>query len=186
MLSIIRNPEAATVLQTRSTPKKNSKTVIKDKQPGTVVLEEYALESGGDFPGRWEEALKGVVTDPVWKEATGRLVLLSDGDFSHFVATTTEVSQHVRIDPKTGAVAHGALFDVESVPAETLFFAAAHIVGRPANGDKDYYQTDCESELTKLLERHPVLQFGGNSTTGLGFCSIALANLQPEILSCHP
>ena len=126
----------------------------------------------------WEAALKDVVKDPVWNECVGRLVLLSDGDFSHFVATTTEISQHIKIDPKTGAVAKGALFNLESVPAEALFFAPVHVVQRPAATTRkgaEIYTTDCAAELGALVERHPVLQFGGNSTTGRGFCSLTLA-----------
>jgi len=153
------------------------KVTLKEKKPERVVLEEYAFESKGEFPASWEKALKDLVPDPVWKEATGRLVLLSDGDFSHFVATTTEISQHVKIDPKTGAVAPHALFNLESVPSETLFFAPLHVLGRPANARKEHYQTDSVKELTELVDRHPVLQFGGNSTTGRGFCSITLAKV---------
>lgn len=150
-----------------------SRVVLADKKK--VVLEEYAFSMNGSFPTDWEAALKGLIADPVWKEVTGRLVLLSDGDFSHFVATTTEISHHIKIDPRTGAVAKGMLFDLESVPAETLFFAPVQVVARPVNSKKGHYQTESAKELDGLLERHPVLQFGGNSTTGRGFCSVKLA-----------
>ncbi len=148
-------------------------TLVEKKK---VVLEEYAFRRNEDFPPEWEKALKDLIEDPVWKEAPGRLVLLSNGDFSHFVATATEISQHVKIDPKTGAAAKGMLFNLESVPAETLFFAPVHITGRPANEAKGYYQTKSDDELTSLLERHRIIQFGGNSTTGRGFCSVKLLN----------
>jgi CRISPR-associated protein Cmr4 len=139
-----------------------------------VVLEEYAFKAEEPFPPGWENDLKTLIPDPVWKEVSGRLVLLSDGDFSHFVTTTTEISHHIRIDPRTGAVAKGMLFDLESVPAETLFFAPVQIVRRPVNEKKGHYQTDSLAELGGLIKRHPVLQFGGNSTTGRGFCSLHL------------
>lgn len=132
-----------------------------------VVLEEYAFSHEGDFPKEWQDAIRDLVPDPVWKEAAGRLVLLSDGDFSHFVSTTTEISHHNKIDPETGTVAHGALFNIEAVPAETLFFAPVSSIGR-------YENTDSLSELTSILNNHPMLQFGGHSTTGLGFCSVKL------------
>lgn len=132
-----------------------------------VVLEEYAFSHTGDFPAEWQNAIQAVIDDPVWREAAGRLVLLSDGDFSHFVATSTEISHHNKIDPKTGAVADGALFNIESVPAETLFFAPVSKVGR-------YEQTDSIAELSSVMDNHPVFQFGGHSSTGLGFCSVKL------------
>jgi CRISPR-associated protein Cmr4 len=140
-----------------------------------VVLEEYAFKVEKPFPAEWETALLDLVPDPVWKEAKDRLVLLSDEDFSHFVSTTTEISQHIKIDPRTGTVATGAFFNLESVPAETLFFAPIHSIGRPEDAGRGRYATDCFAELQTLLGRHPVLQFGGNSTTGRGFCSVTLA-----------
>lgn len=152
-----------------------SKVALPSKK---VVLEEYAFSTTDSFPEAWEVALKRVVRDPVWNECAGRLVLLSDGDFSHFVATTTEISQHIKIDAKTGAVAKGALFNLESVPAETLFFAPVHVVQRPSTKSRkgtEIYTTDCAAELAALVARHPVLQFGGNSTTGRGFCTLTLA-----------
>lgn len=133
-----------------------------------VVLEEYAFDaSQGDFPKEWEEAIKNLVSDPVWQEAPERLVLLSNGDFSHFVATTCEISSHNKIDPKTGSVVQRALFNIESVPAETLFFAPIISTGR-------YPGVDSQSGLETLISEHPVLQFGGHNTTGLGFCSLTL------------
>ena len=149
-----------------------SKVTLASKK---VVLEEYAFECKEPFPPEWEDALKKLIQDSVWQEAAGRLVLLTDGDSSHFVATATEISNHVKSYAKTGAAATGALFSLESVPAETLFFAPVHVIGRPANETKGHYQTDSAEELAAMLDRHPVLQFGGNSTTGRGFCSIALA-----------
>ena len=159
-----------------------SKVVIPGKN--RVVLEEYAFSNKESFPTDWEQALLPLVDDAVWKEARGRLVLLSDGDFSHFVSSTTEITNHIKIDPKTGTVARGALFNIESVPAETLFVSTVSIAGRPEaqleNGKKAY-ATDGESELAALIENHPVLQFGGNSTTGRGYCSLSLGKPETSI-----
>lgn len=132
-----------------------------------VVLEEYAFSRIESFPSEWQEVLLSLNDDPVWQEAKDRLVLLSDGDFSHFVSTTTEISTHTKIDPTTGAVAKGALFNMECVPAETLFAAPIQIIGR-------YQKTDTEAQLETIVKEHPIMQFGGNSTTGRGFCSITL------------
>ena len=132
-----------------------------------VVLEEYAFSRTDDFPEAWQEALLALNDDPVWQEAKDRLVLLSDGDFAHFVTSTTEVSTQTKIDPTTGAVAKGALFNMECVPAETLFAAPIQIIGR-------YKKTDTEAQLDSIVDHHPIMQFGGNSTTGRGFCSITL------------
>jgi len=141
------------------------KVVIDHANSKRVVLEEYAFAQQSLFPEKWEQTLLGLSEDPVWKEAARRLVLLSDGDFAHFVTTTTEISTQTKIDPDTGAVSKGALFNMECVPAETLFSAPVQIIGR-------YKNTDSAAELSNLANEFPILQFGGNSTTGRGFCSI--------------
>ena len=94
-----------------------------------------------------------------------RLVIVSDGIFSHFCATACEVQQRVRIDDDTGAVAKGGLFNQENVPSETLFYA---VIGeRRENGHL--------AKLSdKLIAINGIIQLGGDETIGLGFCSVAL------------
>lgn len=144
-------------------------TISKNNQTG-VVLEEYrfnrAQGDAGKFPEAWETALLGFLDDPVWQAGKGRFVLLSNGDFSHFVKTACEVSQHVAIDPKNGTAKPGALFNLEAVPAETLFFAPLTPLAR-SGGEL--------AKLVELFNRKPLLQFGGDGTTGLGFCTVKLS-----------
>jgi CRISPR-associated protein Cmr4 len=143
-------------------------TITRPNHTG-VVLEEYRFNrpagEDGKFPAAWEEALVGLLDDAVWSTAKGRFVLLSNGDFSHFVRNACEVSQHVGIDPQKGTAKPGALFNLEAVPAEALFFAPVTSLGR-ANGEL--------ADLEQLLARKPVMQFGGDSTTGQGFCTVKL------------
>jgi len=135
-----------------------------------VVLEEYRFNrvegSAGEFSSDWESLLLNLLDDPVWNAGKGRFVLLGNGDFSHFVRNACEVSQHVGIDPKTGVAKERALFNVESVPAETLFF------GSVSSTDRSSVELD---KLAELCERKPVLQFGGDGSTGLGFCTVKLS-----------
>jgi CRISPR-associated protein Cmr4 len=148
----------------------------------SVVLEEYCFSHQGSIADAWAIALHGLVSDPVWQTVKQRLVILSDGDFAHFVKSTTEISNHNRIDAQTGTVDDGALFNLECVPAETLFMAAIHMIGRKEadikrkdTPDAKVYSTDSEKLITDLITETPLLQFGGSSTTGRGFCSISIA-----------
>lgn len=132
-----------------------------------VVLEEYRFTHTAPFPEEWERFLSALVSDhPVWnsEQVAGRLVLLSNEDFSHFVTTACEISHHNRIDPKTGIVKDGALFTIESLPADTLMYAA--VVDSRGNG--------AITGLTQLLHSTPVLQFGGDKSTGRGFCRVSV------------
>ena len=139
-------------------------TITRAGQTG-IVLEEYCFKRTAAFPQDWEQVLLSLLDDPVWQAGKGRFVLLSNGDFSYFVKNACEVSQHVAIDSQKGIAKPGALFNLEAVPAETLFFAPVTALSR-ANGEL--------AELEKLLQGKPVLQFGGDSTTGLGFCTVKL------------
>ena len=129
-----------------------------------VVLEEYVFEWKKDFPSDWAIELSGVLDDEILKDAEKRFVLLSDGDFSHFAATACQVEHHNRIKDETGVVKDGALFSVETVPSETLFYAPLHVV-RPSDETK---------ELADRFKTETLLQFGGKSTTGLGFCTVKI------------
>jgi len=144
-------------------------TISRNNHTG-VVLEEYKFArvagDDGKFPGDWETALLGLLDDPVWQAGKGRFVLLNNGDFSHFAKNACEVSQHVGIDPKNGTAKPGALFNLEAVPAEAFFFAPITSLAR-ATGELD--------KLVELFTRKPLLQFGGDGTTGLGFCTVKLS-----------
>lgn len=134
---------------------------------GAVVLEEYRFARSEIFPSDWQEKLLGLLPDdPVWQAGKNRFVLLSDGDFGHFVRSSCEISQHVSIDPNTGTQKGKFLFNLEAVPAETLFFAPLTPTGRADRAMLD--------EFTKLVKERRVHQFGGDSTTGLGFCTLKL------------
>lgn len=147
-----------------------------------VILEEYCFNHQGTVPSEWADALHDVIADPVWQTLKHRLVILLDGDFAHFVKSTTEISNHNRINAETGTVEDGALFNLECVPAETLFMAAVHVIGRKTSAIKrkdssetQIYSTDCEKLITRLISEVPLLQFGGASTTGRGFCSLSIS-----------
>jgi CRISPR-associated protein Cmr4 len=143
-------------------------TIARNGQIG-IVLEDYRFSRAqgetGKFPDDWETVLLGLLDDPVWQAGKGRFVLLSNGDFAHFVKNACEVSQHVGIDPQKGTAKRGALFNLEAVPAEALFFAPLTPLAR-AGDELD--------KLADLFARKPLLQFGGDGTTGLGFCSVKL------------
>ncbi len=142
------------------------KVLLKNGNETGVVLEEYRFQCDAVFPANWETTLLGLLDDVVWKTGAGRLVLLSNGDFAHFVKNACEVAQHVSIKPETGTAKPGALFNIEAVPSETLFVASVVSLAREAG--------EVEA-LKKALDKQPLVQFGGDSTTGLGFCTVRMA-----------
>lgn len=140
--------------------------VITKNSKSTVVLEEFGFKNTASFPVEWEQSLLGLLDDAVWKSAKGRLVLLGNGDFAHFAKNACEVNQHVAIDPTKGTAKPGALFNLEAVPSETLFVSTIAGLARES-GELE--------KLQQLIQENPLLQIGGDATTGLGFCSAKLA-----------
>jgi CRISPR-associated protein Cmr4 len=130
-----------------------------------VALEEYIFIAQGAFPSDWAELLSSLLNDAVLKESKTHLVLLSDGDFQHFAVNACQVQHHNKID-NDGTVVDGALFNTETVPSETLFYAPLHAI-RSESAENALFKHFSDGER--------LLQFGGDATTGLGFCTVKLA-----------
>ena len=155
---------------------------------GKVVLEEYCFDRCGDgksIPDTLLTRLAALLTseaaaaaaDPVWSKVSSRLVIVSDGMMSFFAQNACEVAQHVRIEDATGTAANTGLFNQENVPSETLFYSVLTCSdGRGAFFQKEKHTSAdaLEKVEAKLKACGGVLQFGGDSSTGLGFCSLNL------------
>lgn len=141
----------------------SSDLLVKDQ----VVFEEYAL---GCEPGDLTplvEKLKPLVADQFWQENLGkRLAIVHDENFQHFVTTCTEVVARIVIDSSTRI--NKNLFNQENLPCETVFYTVLTTtpVRRPGAAD-----CDPSDKLDRLLKDNPILQIGGDETTGHGFCS---------------
>lgn len=154
---------------------------------GTVVLEEYALPLDRPLKPDTDdrklvEQLKNLTGDPLWTSMLlARLALVHDENFQHFVTTCTEVVARIAINPETrtvkgsGGEGGGALFNQENVPCEALFYSVLTVLPprRPGVG-ADF---DPNQKLAELLpdgkhpeKEPPILQIGGDETTGHGLC----------------
>ncbi len=152
----------------------NSKLALGDK----VVLEEYNFQTA--TPG-WSglsslgEHLASVLpADEIWKEIVSRLVILSDGMMSFFAQNACEVAQHVRISDETGTAEGGALFNQENVPSETLLYSVLQAFRERTPKGKDRPAVEAIKQFEAKLTDQPVWQFGGDASTGLGYCTVKL------------
>ncbi len=136
-----------------------------------LVLEEYCFSHAGDCPAGLGLELAGLIEDALWKSIENRLVILSNGSMSHFVTTTCEVAQHVRISDETGTAADAALLNQENVPADTLFYSALRIsAGRGSQRERS--AQEAFEAFKEKVDASRVFQFGGDASTGIGFCSV--------------
>ena len=169
---------------------KSVKEAAEKESPGAlalgdkVVLEEYTFAHSGDPLNDLGNALAGLVPDdPVWSQVAQRLAIVSDGMLSFFAKNACEVAQHVSIDDATGTAAEGKLFNQENVPSETLFYSVLtcfdgrgeFAAGKPA-------AKTCGQAATAFRDKIGeagigVFQFGGDASTGHGYCTVCLAEL---------
>jgi CRISPR-associated protein Cmr4 len=135
-----------------------------------VVFEEYPLaampEENVDSVAR---ALQDCTNDPLWKSKLGtRLAVVSDEMFQQFVTNCTEVVARIVIDPKTRI--NQNLFNQENVPCEALFYSVLTVLPSRRNSPEPEHSSNALLEALLPLERPPLLQIGGDETTGHGIC----------------
>lgn len=97
-----------------------------------------------------------------------KMAIVSNDIFRSFVEMCTEIVARVRIDPKTGTVASGALWYEEFVPNDALFYSVIAI-GNAKKGDMS--AEDIKDELSRVFG-DTFLQIGGDETIGKGFVRI--------------
>lgn len=128
-----------------------------------AVFEEYCFERKAGLPAGVAEAFSKLSADTVWQTVSSRLAVISDEMFSYFVENACEIPARICIDDNTGIVKKGALFYQEQAPSETMFYNVLSVLP----GNEMVLDT-----VTEKLNNTPVLQFGGDETIGLGYCSI--------------
>jgi CRISPR-associated protein Cmr4 len=144
-----------------------------------VVLEEYTFtRAGSDEAAKVGAALAKLLDgDPVWLEVRDRLVILSNGMMSFFAQNACEIAQHVRISDETGTAEGGALFNQQNVPSETLFYSVLRAfderIPNKAKDERRKSQVAINAFEAKVNSKE-VFQFGGDASTGLGYCTVKL------------
>jgi CRISPR-associated protein Cmr4 len=141
------------------------------------VLEEFELHKidgdAGPLAAWIAERLlpAGPTYAPTRARFARHFLVVHDDDFSHFVSYATEVTARIGLDYETKTVKGGALFYQEFLPAETLFYSVVLInAARTRRGARP--AGALAQALAGFLQRMPVLQVGGDETTGKGYCSV--------------
>jgi CRISPR-associated protein Cmr4 len=147
---------------------------------GQVILEEYALDQQSNATGQAAQlatSLAGLCADPLWtSKLASRLALVHDENFQHFVTLCTEVVARIVINPATRT--NKNLFNQENVPCEALFYSVLTVLPPRRNGGDAGF--DANAKLAELLpvQNPPILQIGGDETTGHGLCETKREELQ--------
>ncbi|CUT01629.1 type III-B CRISPR module RAMP protein Cmr4 [Candidatus Kryptobacter tengchongensis] len=152
-----------------------------------IVLEEFTFEVREDeITSKIAEWLANAVfhndnTYDFWREKLKKdLVILSDGDFTQFVKTSTEIITRTKIDNKTGTVASGALWTEEYLPQDTILYSLVMFTFPRVENDarKGVFKANTPQEEAKFVSEFfekglpSVIQIGGNQTIGKGFVRV--------------
>ncbi|OWK41125.1 type III-B CRISPR module RAMP protein Cmr4 [Fimbriiglobus ruber] len=148
-----------------------------------LLLEEFRLAVVSGDPSPWATWVAShlLPTTPDYAATRARfakhLVVAHDDDFTHFVKYATEVTARIGLDYETKTVKSGALFYQEFLPTESLFYSVVLVNRartRRENGPAPSSGKALLANLTGMLQQVPVLQIGGDETTGKGYCSVRL------------
>ena len=152
------------------------------------MLEEYTFTKAKNgqadalLPPKLAGALSKLLEgDVVWSEISSRLVILSNGMMSFFAKSACEVAQHVRINDETGTAAAGALFNQENVPSETLFYSVINAFKERTPKGQDRTADKALDTFRAKVDKAGVFQFGGDASTGLGYCTVKLDGEKKEV-----
>jgi CRISPR-associated protein Cmr4 len=114
------------------------------------------------------------------------LAIVSDNIFKDFVNYAVEIRTRIRIDQAKGTVKEKALFTEELIPSESIFYSLVFISEPKKNNSKSKENNSEKKEnnidfekvkelLTQnLFKEDPLIQFGGDETTGKGFFRVKL------------
>jgi len=149
-----------------------------------IYLEEFrfALSDWAEAEG-WTELLlsmiatvPGVSRDEQKAELQKQLVVIDNDSFRHLSQAALPVLPHIAIDSETKTVRSGALWYEENLPAETVLYT---VLGCQPSRKKGANTSAAEllKAVTGELFGQPYIQIGGNETTGMGWCRVALPQL---------
>ena len=132
-----------------------------------LVLEDLDLQADADgalVP--WAQRIARAVhpgDDDAQTDVVARLAFVSDDVMSFLAETATDVRARIRLDPKTGTVARGALWYEEHLPAETVLWGVFAVAGSSKEDDPR-----TADDLARTVPDDELLQLGGNAGVGSG------------------
>ena len=143
----------------------------------SVVLEEFSfvpkVEQQVAEIAKWIAQRAFPSNYAYWRsELPKKLIILPEDYFRDFVAYSTEVQTHVRLNPDTKTVQTGALWTTESLPVDTLLYAP--LMAMRSRVDGAAWTTDKALETLNQALHEQKVQFGGDETTGQGWTTVTL------------
>ena len=117
--------------------------------------------------------------DPAWaffrEKVKTDLAILTDTDFDYFARNATLVEPHVAINNETGAADGGKLFYTENLPPESVLVALLLASKTRRREGQALPAAEVAEFVTSNMP--PLLQIGGDATTGRGQVALTFAQV---------
>ncbi|MCR4420909.1 MAG: type III-B CRISPR module RAMP protein Cmr4 [Spirochaetales bacterium] len=116
-----------------------------------------------------------------------RFAVVSDNVFADLVNYAVEVRTRIQIDQTTGTAQNKALFTIEMVPSESVFYNLIFVSDQKfKSGDQEKNSNDNKSKDNKkvlemveeLVNNNQVIQVGGDETIGNGFVKLKFSKIK--------
>jgi len=160
----------------------NSSLII-NNNPKKVGIEEFVFDVDNSQidPNLINEIKKYIPATETTKNLSARLAIVSDNVFTDLVNYAVEVRTRIKIDQTTGTASGKALFVVEMVPSESIFYSLV-FADDPKNSNNNLVKNVDEviNNIQKMIDNNKVIQVGGDETIGLGFVKVNFINLTKD------
>ena len=146
----------------------------------SLHLEEFLFQRNANNEGLVNDLnvwASRIVTNVDIEDLNKRVLLVSDKSFAYFVNYATMLMQHNTLT-SSKTVKGGALFSVESIPPETIFYGMLGCTNQRKEEATKWNKAEVLNQLKAGLfssDRVRVAQLGGDEGTGLGVTRIVLA-----------
>jgi CRISPR-associated protein Cmr4 len=153
-----------------------------------LYLEEYRfqfeplpnLNEWADLIAELLAPVQGLTGEEQVRNIASHLVVVSNDNFRHLSRSALPVVPHIRINSDTKTVAAGALWYEENMSSDTLLYS---ILGcQPSrNPNMPMPSNELISKVLNAMFQKPYLQIGGNETTGMGWCRVAVMEAETHV-----
>jgi CRISPR-associated protein Cmr4 len=159
-------------------------TLLKVQGTSQVMLEEFVFEIENRKSAQGiAESIKnylpetGAFVDLI-NTLPSRLAIVSNNIFRDFVKMAVEINTRIKINQTTGVVEEHALFSEELIPSESIFYSLVFFNDPYSKTNSVKDAKNVEKEIIKLFNGFPLLQLGGDETTGRGLVRVKFTPAQ--------
>ncbi len=143
-----------------------------DTNTNQVAFEEFVFDVIQGNAEKVASELEKYLPNNLPTDFTQHFAIVSDNVFRDFTKYSVDIRTRIRINQATGTVDEGALFTMEFIPSESIFYSQI-LIAKPRKNNAGITVLEVKEKINNLLNEK-VVQFGGDETLGMGLVKIKL------------